>query len=191
MSRLYHLHIKQQYFVYPCCFPTNSATTFRSPRNFHLNSSQLNFPNSTFMLSQDSFMLAAWAKGKEWNLLPSWSRTTFKLIFWRINEQARLFWVMFMARNYRDGTNIITKPYTALLGEDNLVFFMAPTVKKHTFVSWHRRFQPFNLLAPELFFFLILAHVVYKMWIIQEPNTLELWKKLHFEGKKPESIYRV
>jgi len=28
-----------------------------------------------------------------------------------------------------------------------------------------------NLLAPELFFF-ILAHPVYKMWIIQEPNTL-------------------
>ena len=36
-----------------------------------------------------------------------------------------------------------------------------------------------NLLAPELFS-LILAHPVYKMWIIQEPNTLELWKKLHF-----------
>ena len=31
-----------------------------------------------------------------------------------------------------------------------------------------------NLLAPELFFFLILAHPVYKMWMIQEPNTLEL-----------------
>jgi len=28
----------------------------------------------------------------------------------------------------------------------------------------------FKLLAPELFF--ILAHPVYKMWIIQEPNTL-------------------
>jgi len=41
----------------------------------------------------------------------------------------------------------------------------------------------FNLLAPELFF-LILAHPVYKMWIIQEPNTLELWNKLHFEEKK-------
>jgi len=39
--------------------------------------------------------------------------------------------------------------------------------------------------------FLILAHPVYKMWIIQEPNTLELWKKLHFGEKKTESIYRV
>jgi hypothetical protein len=40
-----------------------------------------------------------------------------------------------------------------------------------------------NLLAPELFF-LVLAHSVYKMWKIQEPNTLELWNKLHFEEKK-------
>ena len=41
------------------------------------------------------------------------------------------------------------------------------------------------------YFFLILAHPVYKMWIIQEPNTLELWNKLHFEEEKTESIYRV
>ena len=33
-------------------------------------------------------------------------------------------------------------------------------------------------------YFLILAHPVYKMWIMQEPNTLELWNKLHFEEKK-------
>ena len=39
--------------------------------------------------------------------------------------------------------------------------------------------------------FLILAHPVYKMWIIQEPNTLELWNKLHFEEEKTESIYHV
>jgi len=47
-----------------------------------------------------------------------------------------------------------------------------------------------NLLAPELFF-KILAHTVYKMWIKQEPNTLQLWNKLHFEGEKAESIYLV
>ena len=40
-----------------------------------------------------------------------------------------------------------------------------------------------NLLALELFF-LILAHSVYKMWIIQGPNKLELWNKLHFKEKK-------
>jgi len=39
--------------------------------------------------------------------------------------------------------------------------------------------------------FLILAHPVYKMWIKQELNTLELWNKLHFGEKKTESIYHV
>ena len=48
----------------------------------------------------------------------------------------------------------------------------------------------FNPLAPELFFF-ILAHPVYKMWIIQEPNKLVLWNKLHFEEKKKESTEHV
>ena len=42
-----------------------------------------------------------------------------------------------------------------------------------------------------IIFFLILAHPVYKMWITQEPNTLELWNKLHFEEEKTESIYHV
>jgi len=39
-----------------------------------------------------------------------------------------------------------------------------------------------NLLAPELFFFNF-STSVYKIWIIQEPNTLELWNKLHFVEK--------
>ena len=43
--------------------------------------------------------------------------------------------------------------------------------------------DPFYILASELFF-LILAHPVYKMWITQEPNMLELWNKLHCEEKK-------
>jgi len=55
----------------------------------------------------------------------------------------------------------------------------------------HRAFCGFfKLLAPELFF-KILAHTVCKMWIKQEPNTLELWNKLHFEEEKTESIYDV
>ena len=49
----------------------------------------------------------------------------------------------------------------------------------------------FNPLAPELFF-LILAHPVYKMWIIQEPNKLALWKKTAFwREKKTESVEHV
>ena len=51
-------------------------------------------------------------------------------------------------------------------------------------------YKVFNLLAPELFF-LILAHPVYKMWIIQGPNMLDLWNKLHFEEDKTESMYHV
>ena len=43
-----------------------------------------------------------------------------------------------------------------------------------------------NLLAQD-FFFLILTHIVYKMWIIQELNMLELWNNPRFE----EEIRRV
>ena len=54
------------------------------------------------------------------------------------------------------------------------------TVDECTLTVWRRNY------------FFILAHPVYKMWKIQEPNTLELWNKLHFEEeKKTESIYRV
>jgi len=38
---------------------------------------------------------------------------------------------MFMAKNFHNGTNIIAKHYTILLGEEILEFFMAPTVKTH------------------------------------------------------------
>jgi len=40
-------------------------------------------------------------------------------------------------------------------------------------------------------YFLILAHPVYKMWIKQEPNKLELWNKMHFEEEKTKSIHHV
>ena len=39
--------------------------------------------------------------------------------------------------------------------------------------------------------FLILAHSVYEMWIIQEPNKLELWNKLHFKEKKKRRVYTM
>jgi len=41
-----------------------------------------------------------------------------------------------------------------------------------------------TLWRRNYFFFLILAHPVYKIWIIQKPNKLALWNKLHFEEKK-------
>ena len=59
------------------------------------------------------------------------------------------------------------------------------------FIGWNLSTK-FNILAPELFFF-ILAHSVNKMRIIQEPNKLELWNKLYFKEKKKktESIHHV
>ena len=39
----------------------------------------------------------------------------------------------------------------------------------------------FNLLATD-FFFQILAHPIFKMWVIQKPNKVALWNKRHFEG---------
>ena len=41
---------------------------------------------------------------------------------------------------------------------------------------------------PRNYFVLILAHPVYKMLIIREPNMLELCNKLHFEEKNGECI---
>jgi hypothetical protein len=36
-----------------------------------------------------------------------------------------------MAKNFHNGTNIITKYYTIFLGEEILEFFMVPTVKAY------------------------------------------------------------
>ena len=47
-----------------------------------------------------------------------------------------------------------------------------------------------NLLATD-FFFQILAHPVFKMWVIQKPNNVALWNKRHFEGEKMEIIQHV
>jgi len=60
-----------------------------------------------------------------------------------------------VAKNFHNGTNINAKQDNVFLGEEILEFFMAPTVKKkHTFVSWRRRLQPFDL---EL-----------KLWVIEK-----------------------
>ena len=40
-------------------------------------------------------------------------------------------------------------------------------------------------------YFLNFSTPLYKLWIKQEPNMLDLWNKLHLEEKKTESIYRV
>jgi hypothetical protein len=40
-------------------------------------------------------------------------------------------------------------------------------------------------------FLLILAHPVFKTWIIQEPNKVALWNKRHFEERKTEIMQHV
>ena len=47
-----------------------------------------------------------------------------------------------------------------------------------------------NLLATD-FFFQILAHPVFKMWVIQKPNKVALWNERHFEERKMEIIQHV
>ena len=51
--------------------------------------------------------------------------------------------------------------------------------------------RPNTPFGAGMVFFLILAQTVYKMWIIQEPNMLELWNRLHFEDEKTESVYTM
>ena len=48
----------------------------------------------------------------------------------------------------------------------------------------------FNLLVTD-FLFQILAHPLFKMWVIQKPNKVALWNKRHFEEKKMEIIQHV
>ena len=40
-------------------------------------------------------------------------------------------------------------------------------------------------------FFLILAHPVFKVWVIQKPNKVALWNKRHFEEEKMEIVQHV
>ena len=59
-----------------------------------------------------------------------------------------------------------------------------------TLKSFQKYFHKFNLLATD-FLFQILAHLVFKMWVIQKPNKVALWNKRHFEGGNMEIIQHV
>jgi len=74
--------------------------------------------------------------------------------------------------------------HEGIFGDGGIPQFVAQHGSKWEMVAFTP--QPINLLTPD--FFLILAHTVYKMWIIQEPNTVELWNKLHFEKEETESM---
>jgi len=71
--------------------------------------------------------------------------------------------------------------------------WLLPYISGCTRVTFTCTYHTLSLLTfwRRNYFFLILAHSVYKMWIIPEPNKLELWIKLHFKEKKTESIHHV
>ena len=52
---------------------------------------------------------------------------------------------------------------------------------------------PISILTfwRRIFFFQILAHPVFKMWVIQKTNKVALRNKRHFEEKKMEIIQHV
>ena len=87
-----------------------------------------------------------------------------------------------------NGTTFVQIVYTPL--ETSYLYYIDTTLYMNHKLFTEKsicKFQPhvINPLATELFFF-ILAHPIYKIWIIQEPNKLALRNKLHFEEKKTE-----
>ena len=115
-----------------------------------------------------------------------------ELIFMEINIARQLFLNKFYTEYHENPTGFSVADVTLLTDWQTCYLTL-------NLVTWKIWWAPnnaskwqtgFNTLAPELFF-LILAHSVYKMWIIQEPNKLALWNKLHFEEKKTESIEHV
>ena len=103
---------------------------------------------------------------------------------------------------FRHKKNIYIFQVTPIVFDVTPVPFLSCPLVTYLEVATRKLFYLFALLSGSNFskayikpfgagiIFLILAHPVYKMWITQEPNTLELWNKLHFEGEK-KSIYHV
>ena len=51
--------------------------------------------------------------------------------------------------------------------------------------------KPLYLTFWQRIFIQILAHPVFKMWVIQKPNKVALWNKRHFEEEKMEITQHV
>jgi len=102
--------------------------------------------------------------------IPKHSNSFVQVDIWTIDlqstKQRRQLTVMFLTKKVQI-QNLCT--ITSAEGRELLVL---------TF--WRRNYFFFNFSTP-----------VYEMWIIQEPNMLGLWNKLHFEEKKAEIIYHV
>jgi hypothetical protein len=68
-------------------------------------------------------------------------------------------------------------------GDDSVHVSSAITPTLRSVNSWGQACSD-NILYPFGAIFKIFAHPVFKMWIIQEPNEVELWNKWHFEEKR-------
>jgi hypothetical protein len=123
----------------------------------------------------------------------------------------RLFFTTFMAyfslEVCKNKANYLLTPHSTVLLEKQLVkkfpaFYgtwtciTTFTSTRHLSLSWASPIQSIPLhptpwksiltLWRRSFFFLIFAHPVFKMLIIQEPNEIEIWNKRHFEEKIAE-----
>ena len=61
----------------------------------------------------------------------------------------------------------------------------------HTFQLGTINVKKKGLTFWQQIFIQILAHSVFKMWVIQKPNKVALWNKRHFEEKKVKIIQHV
>jgi hypothetical protein len=124
-----------------------------------------------------------------WNLTAS-SKDTHKRSFDAVWSFAPLFCGILI--NNRRIRQMWTKVSTGSKYVQELKYIIySYMMRLHSFCMqlWALRGPVFNIL--ELDFFFNFSTPVYKMWIIQEPNTLELWNKLHFEAEKKQRVYTM
>jgi hypothetical protein len=62
---------------------------------------------------------------------------------------------------------------------------------EHTWLLYIKKYCETLLTLWRQSFFKIFAHPVFKMWIIQEPNEVELWNKRNFEEKRQEIMQHL
>ena len=77
-----------------------------------------------------------------------------------------------IVRRYRT-CNKLLKLFPWYYKGTGLCYYFVPCTPHRVSTFWRRNF-----------FFQILAHPVFKMWVIQKPKKVALWNKRHFEEKK-------
>ena len=88
-------------------------------------------------------MLAAWVKGTEKNLFPLWSRTIFKPTFDEFMNKRHWSGLYSWSRTSKRNKRHCKTRHRLPERRNPWIFHGAHG--KNTFVSWRRRFQPFNL----------------------------------------------